>query len=316
MSVASLPISFSRLTNRPIETNEYFTVLADAEAYALSPIAVVGQLLKVVTGNPDEPAGLYQIQKDRSLIQLVTGEYTHPVTHPASMITGLSPVATSGSFNDLTETPEDSVNMVGTLTNSINLNSIVFRPTAAAFDTTFSTINFNSTNTTADKAIIRVVFTNLTSWKSRLLVQDFPPGISEGPGMWVVAYSMVMYNGAGVPIPPRMVASHAIQVTDGTNILIPEARLSDLLGERNYHPFSGLSSTGGAIFKGNIGISATAFLTAIDGCEFFFRMSHPQAIEYLSKKTEKILINQSQFDGLSEPTIASIPTGTLITITE
>jgi hypothetical protein len=157
--------------------------------------------------------------------------------------------------------------------------------------------------------MIRVVFTNLTSWKSRLLVQDFPPGVSEGPGMWVVAYWMRTS-------PMRMVASHAIQVTDGTNILIPEARLSDLLGERNYHPFSGLSSTGGAIFKGNIGISATAFLTAIDGCEFFFRMSHAQAIEYLSKKTEKILINQSQFDGLSEPTIASIPTGTLITITE
>lgn len=31
--------------------------------------------------------------------------YTHPSTHPASMITGLSTVATSGSYNDLTDKP-------------------------------------------------------------------------------------------------------------------------------------------------------------------------------------------------------------------
>lgn len=31
--------------------------------------------------------------------------YTHPATHPASMITGLSTVATSGSYNDLTNKP-------------------------------------------------------------------------------------------------------------------------------------------------------------------------------------------------------------------
>ena len=32
--------------------------------------------------------------------------YTHPANHPASMITGLSTVATSGSFDDLTDVPE------------------------------------------------------------------------------------------------------------------------------------------------------------------------------------------------------------------
>lgn len=31
--------------------------------------------------------------------------YTHPVTHPASMITGLATVATSGSYSDLTGKP-------------------------------------------------------------------------------------------------------------------------------------------------------------------------------------------------------------------
>lgn len=32
--------------------------------------------------------------------------YTHPSTHPASMITGLAAVATSGSYNDLTDKPD------------------------------------------------------------------------------------------------------------------------------------------------------------------------------------------------------------------
>lgn len=32
--------------------------------------------------------------------------YTHPETHPASMITGLAPVAISGSYNDLVDKPD------------------------------------------------------------------------------------------------------------------------------------------------------------------------------------------------------------------
>ena len=35
----------------------------------------------------------------------ISGGYIHPATHPASMITGLSTVATSGSYNDLTDKP-------------------------------------------------------------------------------------------------------------------------------------------------------------------------------------------------------------------
>ena len=36
---------------------------------------------------------------------IIRNEYTHPSTHPASMITGLSTVATSGNYNDLTNKP-------------------------------------------------------------------------------------------------------------------------------------------------------------------------------------------------------------------
>ena len=35
----------------------------------------------------------------------ISGGYTHPATHPASMITGLSTIATSGNYDDLTNKP-------------------------------------------------------------------------------------------------------------------------------------------------------------------------------------------------------------------
>ena len=36
---------------------------------------------------------------------IISGGYTHPATHPASMITGLSTIATSGNYEDLTNKP-------------------------------------------------------------------------------------------------------------------------------------------------------------------------------------------------------------------
>lgn len=45
----------------------------------------------------------YQIETALSSVE--TASYNHPTSHPASMITGLSTVATSGSFTDLTGKP-------------------------------------------------------------------------------------------------------------------------------------------------------------------------------------------------------------------
>lgn len=46
--------------------------------------------------------------------------YTHPTTHPASMITGLSTVATSGSYNDLADKPNiaEEINVDDTITET------------------------------------------------------------------------------------------------------------------------------------------------------------------------------------------------------
>lgn len=42
--------------------------------------------------------------------------YTHPANHPASMITGLSTIATSGSYNDLKDKP--TIPSVNAITNT------------------------------------------------------------------------------------------------------------------------------------------------------------------------------------------------------
>lgn len=47
-------------------------------------------------------SGSYEDLDDKPTIP---SAYTHPTTHPASMITGLSSVATSGSYNDLSDKP-------------------------------------------------------------------------------------------------------------------------------------------------------------------------------------------------------------------
>lgn len=60
--------------------------------------------IPVVTSTTD---GLARKEDKAKLdgIEAGANKYTHPSSHPASMITGLSPVATSGSYNDLSNKP-------------------------------------------------------------------------------------------------------------------------------------------------------------------------------------------------------------------
>ena len=94
----------------------------------------------------------------------MSGGYTHPETHPASMITGLSTVATSGSYNDLTNKPtipsieglatETYVNnkvagLVGSAPEALNtLNELA---TALGNDANFATTVSNQIGSKVDK---------------------------------------------------------------------------------------------------------------------------------------------------------------------
>ena len=56
----------------------------------------------------------------------IPSEYNHPTSHPASMITGLSKVATSGLYSDLTGKPtklSEFENDLSNITSAISLNS-------------------------------------------------------------------------------------------------------------------------------------------------------------------------------------------------
>ena len=52
--------------------------------------------------------------------------YTHPATHPASMITGLAAVATTGSYNDLTNKPSipEDISELNDETEMLNLDNL------------------------------------------------------------------------------------------------------------------------------------------------------------------------------------------------
>lgn len=66
-------------------------------------------------------------------------EYTHPETHPADMITGLADVAQSGSYNDLTDTPE--IPVVDTELDETSSNAISNSVVATKFNEEIGDIN-------------------------------------------------------------------------------------------------------------------------------------------------------------------------------
>ncbi len=71
--------------------------------------------------------GLMSSTDKSKLDGIATGanNYTHPTTHPASMITGLATVATSGSYNDLSDTPTiPSAVTVDTALSSTSTNPV------------------------------------------------------------------------------------------------------------------------------------------------------------------------------------------------
>lgn len=68
--------------------------------------------------------------------------YTHPATHPASMITGLSMVATSGSYNDLSDKPT-IVKTVNNIAPDSNGNVDIAASGGVTVDTELSSTSIN-----------------------------------------------------------------------------------------------------------------------------------------------------------------------------
>lgn len=89
-------------------------------------------------------AGFMSGDDKKKLDGIATGanKYTHPTTHPASMITGLSAVATSGSYTDLSNKPTSLPNTYpliiqghtynGTATKTVSIKELVIANSATA----------------------------------------------------------------------------------------------------------------------------------------------------------------------------------------
>ena len=86
----------------------------------------------------EEANGLMTFQDKNKLdgIESQANNYIHPTTHPASMIEGLSTVATTGNFNDLENKPENLSDLTDDIGvgNSINKIKISAAATRVDFD--------------------------------------------------------------------------------------------------------------------------------------------------------------------------------------
>lgn len=86
--------------------NELAAALGDDPNFAATVATQIGGKVDKVDGKGLSTNDYTTVEKTK-LAGIATGAnaYTHPTTHPASIITGLSTVATSGSYNDLVDKP-------------------------------------------------------------------------------------------------------------------------------------------------------------------------------------------------------------------
>lgn len=138
--------------------------------------------------------------------------YTHPATHPASMITGLSTVATSGSYNDLADKPNiaEEINVDDAITETSQnpvTSAAIFEALAGKAELGIGKvyIGFGGTGiisascTTQEFLDAMPELTEITVWYGRsddILLSDLPDdnpyGIAhfvKGQSSWVPDYA-------------------------------------------------------------------------------------------------------------------------------
>ncbi len=153
------------------------------------------------------------VEKDK-LAGIAEGanNYTHPATHPASMITGLSTVATSGSYNDLADKPNiaEEINVDDAITETSQnpvTSAAIFEALAGKAELGIGKvyIGFGGTGiisascTTQEFLDAMPELTEITVWYGRsddILLSDLPGdnpyGIAhfvKGQSSWVPDYA-------------------------------------------------------------------------------------------------------------------------------
>lgn len=141
-------VAGSNVTLTPDANNDKITIAAKDTVYSHpSYTARASGLYKITVDASGHVSDVASVEKsDITTLGIPAQDtvYSHPSTHPVSMITGLATVATSGSYNDLSNKP--TIPSVGNGTITINQNGTK-KGSFTLNQTGNVTINLTDTNT-------------------------------------------------------------------------------------------------------------------------------------------------------------------------
>jgi len=215
-----------------------------------------------------------------------------------------SVIRDSNGFEHLAETyfPKRggaTIDLFGTLSAATPFSALVLKPTTASFATPHSSVMFSDEGL---KRIIAVVFTSNDFGTTqigqvlKMLGLEIP---NDSQGMWVIS---ILFGDDLFAIDPNDI--QLFQITDGTNILVPEVNLAELTGLESGDMFTAVDDEGG-IFQGNLE-EENLNLTSIAGCEICFRFTQEQALQYLlDQKTGRLAIAESELSTSSKSELLS-----------
>ena len=218
-----------------------------------------------------------------------------------------SVIRDSNGFEHLTETyfPKRggaTIDLFGTLSAATPFHALVLKPTTASFATDSEEPSMLVFMDTEQERFIAVLFTSgsLVNTQIGMILQLLGIAIpDDSQGMWVLSLSL---SEEGLFNDPN--ASQLFQITDGTNILIPEVNLAELTGIESADMFSVLEDESG-LFQGSFE-EENMNITSIAGCEICFRFTLAQALQYLlDQKTGRLAIAESELSTSSKSELLS-----------
>jgi len=210
---------------------------------------------------------------DNKLETVATQEYVdaHASGTKAEPDPQYAPAAHTHSYNALTDKPEiiapldAPVEMQTALTQNIPFDSIILKPTAASFNVNYALLLFKDWHS---DQMVAVVFVS-APYVAILGILGIADPV---PGMSIVKYIEDMESG-------EIICLAVTQVTDGTNILLPQVNLAEITGITEATLVGVTEYSNQPFFQGD-----EFSLTAIDGVDFAFRFPLTGLLQWLAQE--------------------------------
>lgn len=246
--------------------------------------------------------------------------YEHPTSHPASMITGLATVATSGSYNDLTDKPTVPVISVAGKTGAVTLNntdvglsnvenksSATIRgeltsanvTTALGYTPLPNTVDYINTDQNEETSSL-VIAERGISWESEFMMEADGGTVSEG----TMVHYLPVVAGDNITFTKKTIQGDVVEISGVTPPVTSVAGKTGAVtldktdvGLGNVGNFKavstvanqGLSDTEKANARANIGAGASSFSGSYDDLtgipEAFTPTAHNQASSTINAMT-------------------------------